>query len=128
MKSVTTLDYLIIAAYFIFMIGIGFYFSKINKGAREYFAGGSMIPWWVSGMTLYIGNFSAWTFTGAAGFAYTTGFFALLYFATWSVSYYVGSQLTAAKWRRTRSISPVEYTYTRFNITTQQLLGWVMSA
>jgi len=128
MKSITTLDYLIIAGYFFFMVGIGVYFSKINKGAREYFAGGSMIPWWVSGMTLYIGNFSAWTFTGAAGFAYSTGFFALLYFATWSVSYFVGSQLTAAKWRRTRSISPVEYTYTRFNITTQQLLGWVMSA
>ncbi len=128
MKSINTLDYAVVAAYFLFMLGIGFYFSRVNKGAKEYFAGGSMIPWWVSGMTLYIGNFSAWTFTGAAGFAYSTGLFAILYFGTWSISYFVGSQLTAAKWRRTRSISPVEYTYTRFNITTQQFLGWVMSA
>jgi SSS family transporter len=71
-------------------------------------------------------NFSAWTFTGAAGFAYTTGWFAILYFGTWSVAYYVGSQMTASRWRRTRSISPVEYTYTRFNVTTQQFLGWVI--
>ncbi len=128
MKSIDILDYAVIAAYFLFMLGIGFYFSKVNKGAKEYFAGGSMIPWWVSGMTLYMANFSAWTFTGAAGFAYGTGLFAILYFGTWSVSYFVGSQLTAARWRRTRSISPVEYTYTRFNVVTQQFLGWVVSA
>lgn len=127
MKSVNLYDYIVIAAYFVFMLGIGFYFMRVNKGGRDYFAGGSMIPWWVSGMTLYMANFSAWTFTGAAGFAYATGWFAILYFATWSVSYYVGSQLTAAKWRRTRSISPVEYTYTRFNITTQQFLSWVIA-
>jgi SSS family transporter len=126
MHSVNIYDYLVIGAYFLFMLGIGVYFMKINKGAKEYFAGGSMIPWWVSGMTLYMANFSAWTFTGAAGFAYTTGWFAILYFGTWSVAYYVGSQMTASRWRRTRSISPVEYTYTRFNVTTQQFLGWVI--
>jgi SSS family solute:Na+ symporter len=127
MKSVNIYDYLVIGGYFLFMLGIGFYFMKINKGAKEYFAGGSMIPWWVSGMTLYMANFSAWTFTGAAGFAYATGWFAICYFGTWSVSYYLGSQLTASRWRRTRSISPVEYTYTRFNFTTQQFLSVVIS-
>jgi SSS family transporter len=126
-KAVNVYDYIVIAAYFLFMLGIGLYFMKVNKGAKEYFAGGSMIPWWVSGMTLYMANFSAWTFTGAAGFAYSTGWFAILYFGTWSLSYFVGSQLTASRWRRTRSISPVEYTYTRFNFTTQQLLSLVIS-
>jgi SSS family transporter len=127
MKAVNIFDYLVIAAYFLFMLGIGIYFMKVNKGAKEYFAGGSMIPWWVSGMTLYMANFSAWTFTGAAGFAYATGWFAICYFGTWSISYYLGSQLTAARWRRTRSISPVEYTNTRFNFTTQQFLSLVIS-
>ncbi len=127
MKAVNTYDYLVIGAYFLFMLGIGLYFMKVNKGAKEYFAGGSMIPWWVSGMTLYMGNFSAWTFTGAAGFAYATGWFAICYFGTWSVSYFFGSLLTASKWRRTRSISPVEYTNTRFNFTTQQFLSLVIS-
>jgi solute:Na+ symporter, SSS family len=127
MKAVNIYDYLVIGAYFLFMLGIGLYFMRINKGAKEYFAGGSMIPWWVSGMTLYMANFSAWTFTGAAGFAYATGWFAICYFGTWSIAYYVGSQLTASRWRRTRSISPVEYTYTRFNFTTQQFLSAVIS-
>jgi len=127
MKPVNIYDYLVIVAYFLFMLGIGFYFMRVNKGGKDYFAGGSMIPWWISGMTLYMANFSAWTFTGAAGFAYATGWFAIVYFGTWSISYYLGSQLTAARWRRTRSISPVEYTYTRFNITTQQFLSWVIA-
>lgn len=127
MKEVNIYDYLVIIGYFVFMLGIGLYFMKINKSGKEYFAGGSMIPWWVSGMTLYMANFSAWTFTGAAGFAYATGWFAILYFGTWSIAYYAGSQLTAARWRRTRSISPVEYTYTRFNFTTQQFLSLVIA-
>src|SRR3990170_1236185 len=127
MKSVNIYDYVVIGAYFLFMLGIGLYFMKVNKGGKEYFAGGNMIPWWVSGMTLYMANFSAWTFTGAAGFAYATGWFAIIYFAIWSVAYYTGSQITASKWRRTRSISPVEYTNTRFNFTTQQFLSVVIA-
>jgi SSS family solute:Na+ symporter len=127
MNTVNIYDYLVIGAYFLFMLGIGVYFIRYNKGAKEYFAGGNMIPWWVSGMTLYMANFTAWTFTGAAGFAYKTTWFAILYFGIWSIAYYIGSQLTASKWRRTRSISPVEYTHTRFNVFTQQYLSWIIA-
>jgi Na+/proline symporter len=35
--------------------------------------------------------------------------------------------MTAVKWRRTRSISPVEYTYSRYTISTQQFISWVVS-
>jgi SSS family transporter len=127
MKSVNAYDYLVIAGYFLFMLGIGFYFMRVNKGAREYFAGGNMIPWWVSGMTLYMANFSAWTFTGAAGFAYTTGLFPVVWWGMGGFAYFLGSLMTAKRWRRTRSISPVEYTYTRYNVPTQQFLSWVIS-
>ena len=126
-KSVNIFDYLVVAGYFLFMLGIGFYFMRVNKGAREYFAGGNMIPWWVSGMTLYMANFSAWTFTGAAGFAYSTGLFPLLWWGTGGFAYFIGSLLTARRWRRTRSISPVEYTYARYNVSTQQFISWVVS-
>lgn len=127
MKSANIYDYIVIAGYFLFMLGIGVYFLKINKSGREYFAGGNMIPWWVSGMTLYMANFSAWTFSGAAGMAYSTGLFMLLWFSTGGLGYFFGTLLTARQWRRTRSISPVEYTYTRYNVTTQQFLSWVIS-
>lgn len=127
MKSVNIFDYLVVLAYFMFMLGIGLYFMRFNKGAKEYFAGGNMIPWWASGMTLYMANFTAWTFSGAAGFAYSTGPFMLIWFSLGSIAYLFGTLLTAKRWRRTRSISPVEYTYSRYNITTQQFLSWVIA-
>ncbi|MGE5315904.1 MAG: sodium:solute symporter family transporter [Acidobacteriota bacterium] len=127
MHSLNIFDIIIVLAYFVFMLGIGWYFMRINKGGKEYFAGGSMIPWWMSGMTLYMANFSAYTFTGLAGMTYTTGWFMLLSFLVGPLSYFIGTQMTAVRWRRSRSISPVEYTYTRFNVTTQQMISWVTS-
>jgi Na+/proline symporter len=81
----------------------------------------------MSGLSLYMGNFSAWIFTGAAGFAYSAGLFTTLYFAISPIAYIIGTSLTAKRWRRTRSISPLQYTYTRYNITTQQFMGFVIA-
>ncbi len=126
MHAFTTLDIVVVIAYFLVMLAIGISAMRANRSVRDYFAGGNRIPWWVSGMTMYMANFSAWTFSGAAGFAYETGWFAILYFAVWPPAYLVGTLLTARKWRRTRSVSPVEYTRTRFSPATQQLLSWVI--
>src|SRR5512137_3100924 len=105
MRSVNIFDLIVIFTYFLIIMGIGLYFMKVNKGGKEYFTGGNMIPWWMSGLSLYMGNFSAWIFTGAAGFAYTTGLFTTFYFAAGPIAYLVGTSLTATRWRRTRSIS-----------------------
>lgn len=127
MKSINFLDISFIVCYFLIIMGIGLYFMKVNKGGKEYFTGGSMIPWWMSGISLYMGNFSAWIFTGAAGFAYNAGWFTILYFSVGWIAYLIGSGLTAAKWRRSRSISPLQYIQTRYNVTTQQFMSWVIA-
>jgi solute:Na+ symporter, SSS family len=127
MKTPQLIDYVVIAMYFMLMLGIGFYFLNRLKNTNDYFAGGNKIPWWTSGVSLYMTNFSAWIFSGAAGFVYSTGYFALLYLGMGAASYYIGSQITASRWRRSRVVSPVEYTNTRFNVTTQQLLSWVIA-
>ena len=127
MKSVNIFDVSFILVYFLIIMGIGLYFMKVNKGGKEYFTGGSMIPWWMSGISLYMGNFSAWIFTGAAGFAYTAGWFTILYLAMGPIAYLIGASLTASKWRRTRSISPLQYTHTRYNLSTQQLMSGVIA-
>ena len=127
MKALDIYDYTVIILYFFFMVGVGFYFLKVSKGGKDFFAGGNMIPWWVSGMSLYMTNFSAWIFTGGAGFAYNVGWFSLFYFGAGSLAYLIGTLMTGSLWRRTRSISPIEYTRTRFNVSTQQMLGWVIA-
>jgi SSS family transporter len=125
-KDVTSIDYWVLIFYIFLILGIGIYFSKFMKGAKQYFTGGNMIPWWVSGISLYMSSFSAWTFTGASGFVYHSGAFGLVYFLTWSFAYFVGYRLTAARWRRSRVISPTQYTSTRYNVTTQQLVSYVV--
>ncbi|HLE33569.1 MAG TPA: hypothetical protein VJB38_13260 [Bacteroidota bacterium] len=126
-KGVNTYDLAVVAMYMAFMLSIGIYFSRMSKGGKDFFAGGNMLPWWVSGMSLYMTNFSVWIFTGGAGFAYYAGWYALIYFGIGGFAYWVGTALTAARWRRSRSISPIEYTYTRYNVVTQQMIGWVMA-
>ncbi len=108
-------DYLVIAIYLLLMLAIGLYFTRLMKGGKDFFIGGNLIPWWASGISLYMTMFSAWTFTGGASFVYYTGWFGLLYFATWSISFLIGFLLSAKRWRRTRITSPVEYIETRFN-------------
>ncbi|MFZ5519283.1 MAG: sodium:solute symporter family transporter [Candidatus Zhuqueibacterota bacterium] len=125
-NKITTIDYFVLLFFFGLIIAIGIYFAKFQKGAKEYFTGGNMIPWWVGGISLYMSSFSAWTFTGASGFVYYTGLFGVIYFATWSLSFLIGHRITAARWRRSRVISPVEYSSTRYNVTTQQMVGYVM--
>ncbi|MGQ9853876.1 MAG: sodium:solute symporter family transporter [Candidatus Oleimicrobiaceae bacterium] len=126
MHYLSSSDYYALLFYGLLLVGIGVYFSRFMKGAKEFFAGGNMIPWWVSGVSLYMGNFTAWTFTGAAGFVYHTGLFGVIYFLTWSVAFFIGYRITAARWRRARVVSPVEYTTTRYNAPTRQLVGYVM--
>jgi solute:Na+ symporter, SSS family len=126
MKTGAPIDLVVLGVYFVILIGIGIYFSRKNKGGKDYFSGGNRLPWWVSGISLYMASFSAWTFTGAAGFVYSTEWFGVIYFIIWPVAFLAGSQITAAKWRRTRVISPVEYTRTRYNTMTQQTIGFVV--
>lgn len=126
MSTINMYDLIVVGVYMSFMLAVGVYYSKVSKGGKDFFAGGNMLPWWVSGMSLYMTNFSVWIFTGGAGFAYSVGWFALIYFGIGGLAYWVGTALTAALWRRSRSISPIEYTYTRFNGVTRQMIGWVI--
>ncbi len=127
MYTITTVDYIVIAFYFLIMLGIGVYLSDKSKSSNDYFAGGNKIPWWISGVSLYMTNFSAWIFSGAAGFIYHAGYFAIFYLGLSGFAYWFGGMMTAKLWRRSRVMSPVEYTNTRYNNWTQLLLGFSIS-
>ena len=73
MNSVNSVDYVVIGLYALLMVLVGLYVMRFNRGAAEYFRGGSRIPWLVAGLSCFMSGFSAWTFTGAAGVAYRVG-------------------------------------------------------
>ena len=58
MSSLNTTDYLVIAAYLLILVGLGFYFRKrASRSLEDYFLGGKRLPWWamgISGMASYM--------------------------------------------------------------------------
>lgn len=73
------LDHSVVALYMVGMVWMGFYFSKREKGAGDFFRGGNRVPWWVSGMSLFATGASAISLMSLPGKAYATSweYFAL---------------------------------------------------
>jgi len=124
MTTANRVDYLVIGLYALLMVRVGFYVLRFNRGAAEYFRGGSRIPWLVAGLSCFMSGFSAWTFTGAAGVAYRSGFAAIGLYIGNALSFLLGYFVFAQRWRRTRITTVMEYLSGRFNLATHQVFSW----
>lgn len=118
-------DYLSIAFYFAFIVGIGVYFSRQSKDTSDYFRGGGVVPWWITGASAWMAGFSAWTFTGAAGKVYETGLYVLgLYYAN-LIPLVLLLLYTSYRFRRMRVVTPLEAVRMRFGAQSQQFYTWI---
>ena len=124
MASANSIDYVVIALYALLMLRVGFYVLRFNRGAAEYFRGGSRIPWLVAGLSCFMSGFSAWTFTGAAGVAYRSGIAAVGLYVGNALSFLLGYFVFAQRWRRSRITTVMEYLSGRFNPATHQVFSW----
>ncbi len=58
--KLTSIDWAIIAAYFLFNIGIGLYYkSRAGTSIGEFFLSGRSIPWWLAGTSMVATTFAA---------------------------------------------------------------------
>jgi solute:Na+ symporter, SSS family len=117
-KHVNLLDYAVIAAYLMLLSGVGIYLTRFNKSVDDFFKGGGKIPWWFSGLSTFVAGFSAFMFVGAAGFAYEKGMGAVVLFTSAFWGYMLGYFVYAARWRRSRLSSPMEFLTRRFSQNT----------
>ena len=67
------LNLAVVVIYFGFLIAIGWAFRNLTANTSDYFRGGGNVLWWMVGASAFMTQFSSWTFTGAAGKAYTDG-------------------------------------------------------
>lgn len=108
-------DYIVIAGYFALILGIGFAFRNMaSKSSSDYFRGGGRMLWWMVGSTAFMMQFSAWTFTGAAGKAFTDGFAVCLVFIANTFSYFCGWAYFSKRFRQMRVDTPTEAIGRRF--------------
>lgn len=110
-----TFDYWVIAGYFALLLAIGFTFKTMaSKSTSDYFRGGGRMLWWMVGSTAFMMQFSAWTFTGAAGKAFTDGFAVSLVFFANTFAYFCGWAFFAHRFRQMRVDTPTEAIRRRF--------------
>ena len=124
LKGATPVDFAVIAAYMGLMLAIGFYSMRFNRGASDYFKGGSRIHWLAAGLSSFMSGFSAWTFTGAAGLAYQHGLVAILLYVGNACTFLLGYFLFAQRWRRARIGTVMEYLVDRYDERTRQAFSW----
>lgn len=119
-KSVNYVDYAVVAVYMLSMVAIGLFLSRSNKNDSDYFKGGNKIPWVMAGISLFIGQLSAYMFVAASGQAYTNGISCLLLYCSGAPVLLLVAIFFAHRWRRTRITTPIEYIGQRYGAATQK--------
>jgi SSS family solute:Na+ symporter len=72
-RTLAPLDIGIIAAYFVVVFGIGFYFSRKERTSEDYFLASRNVGWFAIGASLFVSNISTEHFIGLAGSGATSG-------------------------------------------------------
>ena len=118
-------DYLVIGFYFVFMAMIGLVCRKFIGNTSDYFRGGGKMLWWMAGCSAFVVQFSAWTFTGAAGKAYEDGpVIMVLYFGN-ALGFFCNYLYFAPRFRQMRVITSIQGIKARFGNGSEQFFTWV---
>ncbi len=150
-----SVDIVIIAFYFLLVIGVGFYFSRRQEETSEtYFLAGRNLGWFVIGCSIFAANISSEHFIGLAGYGASRGLavgniewlaiFALMLLGWYLAPIFIKSKVftvpeflgkrfnNTVRWYLS-GISIVAYLLTKISISLyaaglllHQLLGWNM--
>lgn len=121
----SSLDYVVLVAYFVFIVSLGWFYRHAAKDSSDYFRGGGGMPWWLVGGSVFISSFSAWTFTAAAGVAFDGGLVVLTIYWANALGMFITAWWFAGRFRQTRAITMIEALRQRLGTTNQQLLLWL---
>jgi len=122
---ITTADYLVIALYFAFLIGVGAIFRKFLANTSDYFRGGGKMFWWMTGSSAFMTQFSAWTFIGAASKAYDDGVIILAIFLANALGFLVNYLWIAPMLRQTRVVTAIQAIRRRLGPGNEQFYTWL---
>jgi len=115
-----TLDYITILVFTIGILLTGASFSKTGKTMKSFFAADGAIPWWISGLSLYMGFHSAGTFVVWGSIAYTHGWVAITIQLTMCIAGVLVGFFIAPRWRKTGALTAAEYIISRLGKQVQK--------
>src|SRR6202050_4251648 len=76
LMSLSTVDLVIIALYFVAVIGIGFYLRRYTNTGEDFFLAGREMTAWVAGLSFLAANLGSLELMGWAGASYQYGILA----------------------------------------------------
>ena len=121
--TLTTLDWVIVSVYFVFILAIGLFFSrKSGQSLNSYFLSGRSMPWWLLGLSMVATTFSADTpnlvtdLVRKDGVSGNWGWWAFL--LTGMVTVFIYSKL----WRRSMVLTDIEFYELRYSGKTAAFL------
>ena len=122
------LDYITIILFSIGVLITGVSFSKTGKDMKSFFSGGGNVPWGMSGLSLFMGFFSAGTFVVWGSIAYSYGMVSIIIQLTMAVAGYAVGTWIAPRWHRTHSLTAAEYITGRLGVITQKTSSYIFLA
>jgi SSS family transporter len=146
MGAFELIDWLIIGGYLIVAFVIGLYFTrKAGEGMDSYFVAGRSLPWWWLGISILATTFAADTPLAVAGLTAKEGIAGNWFWWNWSITYITVAVFFAAKWRKSRVLTDVEFVELRYSgraasflrgfksiyfglVFNCLILGWVLTA
>jgi SSS family transporter len=121
-----TADYIVIALFTLLIFAIGLSFSTTSgKDMKTFFAAGGAVPWWINGLSLFMGFVSAGTFVVWGSIAYTSGWVSVTIQWTMCVAGFLVGFLIAPRWHSTNSLTAAEYVSGRFGTRVQKAYSYI---
>src|SRR2546423_8986368 len=114
--QLTLLDWTIIAAYFLFNLGIGVYYARRARGSTsEFFLSGRDVPWWLAGTSMVATTFAADTPLAVTGFVAKNGIAGNWLWWNFVMSGMMTVFLYARLWRRAGVMTDIEFAELRYS-------------
>jgi SSS family transporter len=121
-----TADYLVIALFSLLIFLTGLSFSGTSgKDLKSFFAAGGAVPWWINGLSLFMGFVSAGTFVVWGSIAYTSGWVAVTIQWTMCVAGFLVGLLIAPRWHKTKALTVAEFISVRLGNKTQKVYSYI---
>jgi solute:Na+ symporter, SSS family len=109
-------DWAVIAAYFLFNLGIGLYYARKARGnTTEFFLSGRNVPWWLAGTSMVATTFAADTPLAVTGFVAKNGIAGNWLWWNFVMSGIMTVFLYARLWRRSGVMTDIEFAELRYS-------------
>lgn len=119
------IDISVIILFSVLVLGCGISFSGSGKNMSSFFSAGGALPWWMSGLSLFMSFFSAGTFVVWGSIAYKHGWVAVTIQWTMCIAGIIIGCFIAPKWQKTKVLTAAEFIKDRLGLRVQKTYTYI---